>query len=365
VAEQDDGALRPRNGHTLIVGIVARISGGPNQKELSLDDQTDHGKAVVADLYVGPDEYRVIATTGKGERLDRPELATIEAMLRSRDLDLLVCEDLGRLVRGAEAAWLCGIAVDHGTRVIAPNDAIDTAEDGWEEAVIQACRDHVGHNHHLSRRVKQKLMNRFVKFGGATARETLGYRKPRPGAPYGDWTKDDAVTPVYAEMFRRLRETLCYATVAQWLNRAGVPTGKYARRDTWDGPMVRNVAANTILKGLPARGKRHTAKHHETGRRKSVMNPKGPKFYPCPHLIHIDPVEFDEVNALLRQANVGFGRKPVAGKDPRAGIPRKRTAWPGQHVVCGVCGRLFYWGGHGQTTHMMAPGSATTRAGRR
>jgi hypothetical protein len=37
----------PRNEHTLVVGVVARISGGPNQKELSLDDQIDHAKQVV------------------------------------------------------------------------------------------------------------------------------------------------------------------------------------------------------------------------------------------------------------------------------------------------------------------------------
>ena len=79
-----DAPLVPRNGHTLVVGIVCRISGCQNQKELSLEDQTDHGKEVIAELYDGPVEFRVIATKGKGERLDRPELAEIEAALRSR-----------------------------------------------------------------------------------------------------------------------------------------------------------------------------------------------------------------------------------------------------------------------------------------
>ena len=67
--------LVPRNGHTLMVGIVARISGCANQKEFSLEDQEDHGKEVVRDLYSEPKpvESRVIATKGKGERLDRPE----------------------------------------------------------------------------------------------------------------------------------------------------------------------------------------------------------------------------------------------------------------------------------------------------
>jgi len=110
-----DTPITPRNGHTLIVGIVARISGCANQKELSLDDQVDHGHQLVAEMYDGPVEYRVVSTTGKGERLDRPELAEVEVMIRSRELDVLIGEDLGRIVRGTEAAWLCGIAVDHGT----------------------------------------------------------------------------------------------------------------------------------------------------------------------------------------------------------------------------------------------------------
>src|SRR5262245_9230514 len=133
MTRSDDCAIKPRNGHTLVVGIVARISGCANQKEISLDDQVDHGKEEVTRLYEGPIEYRTIATKGKGERLDRPELDEVERLLRTRELDLLVMEDLGRLVRGTAACEICGIAVDHGTRVIAPNDCIDTADGSWEE----------------------------------------------------------------------------------------------------------------------------------------------------------------------------------------------------------------------------------------
>jgi hypothetical protein len=43
---------------------------------------------------------------GKGEALDRPELAEIEAAYRKGELDLFVFEDLGRSVRGADAVRL-------------------------------------------------------------------------------------------------------------------------------------------------------------------------------------------------------------------------------------------------------------------
>src|SRR4051794_1057070 len=87
----------PRNGHELVVGIVARISGCRNQKELSLEDQIDHAKEVIAEFYEGPVELRIVSTKGKGERRDRPELAVLEEQLRTRELDLLVCEDVGRI----------------------------------------------------------------------------------------------------------------------------------------------------------------------------------------------------------------------------------------------------------------------------
>lgn len=62
-----DEPVIPRNGHTVVAGIVARISGCQNQKEMSLEDQEDHGREIVADYYPGPAEFRVIATRGKGE----------------------------------------------------------------------------------------------------------------------------------------------------------------------------------------------------------------------------------------------------------------------------------------------------------
>lgn len=353
--------LVPRNGHTLVVGNVARISGCQNQKELSLEDQEDHARQIVVDMYDGPVEYRVIATKGKGERLDRPELEEIEVMLRTGELDLLVVEDIGRLVRGTEAVRLCGIAVDHGTRVIAPNDCIDTAEDSWEEDVISACRDHVGHNAHTSKRLKHKLMNRFVKFGGATAREIFGFVILSGAKTYADWQKDPVAEKIYQEWKRILLETGNCSAVADWLNQQGVPVGKHARRKSWDGKMVRRITRNPLLKGMPGRGFRHTVKHNETGRRVSVKNPKGPQYRECSHLAFWTPAEWDELNSLLETKNRGCGRKPVNGVDPLWRVPRKRTRFPGQHVCCWYCGRQAVWGGNGMTENLMCCGAREWR----
>lgn len=348
--------LTPRNGRTLMVCIVARISGCANQKELSLEDQIDHAKEIVTDMYDGPVEFHTISTRGKGERLDRPELKEVEDLIRTRTVDLVVMEDVGRMVRGSDAVRIWGIAVDHGTRCIAPNDCCDTAEDGWEEDLISACRDHVGHNAHTSKRLKHKLMNRFLKFGGATPRQCYGYIKPDGAKTYDDWQKDPAAAQVLQDGLKLLKEMLNCSAVADMFNERGVPVGPYCRRKSWDGAMVRRLFANPILKGQAGRGYRRTIKHHESGRRISVRNPDGPAFREYPHLAHLDAVEFDDINQRLNAKNEACRRRLVNGVDPLLRVPRKRTRFPGQHATCWYCGRQYVWGGNGITTHLQCSG---------
>ena len=348
--------LVPRNGHTFVTGIVARISGCASQKELSLDDQVDHGKEVSEEVYDGATEFRIIATKGKGERLDRPELQEIDELLRTDELDLLVMEDVGRMVRGGAAVRLWGLAVDHGTRCIAANDSCDTARDTWEEDLLSACSSHVSHQSHTSKRIKKKLMNRFKKFGGAVALPIAGYIKPDGAKTYDDWQTDPSAKPIVQEGLRRLLVTLNCSAVAEWFNNVRFPTGKYRRRKTWVGSMVREFYANSLLMGRPARGKRHSVKHYESGRRVSVPNPNGPVYYECPHLALISPEEFDEINARLDEKNKGRGRKKSNDKSPRWHVPYKRTRFPGQHARCWYCGRHYVWGGNGITKNLMCRG---------
>jgi hypothetical protein len=115
MARHSDSEMRPRNGLTLAVLIVARISGCQSPKEVSLDDQVAHAKEIKEELYTGLTEYQIIATKGKGEWLNRPELAEIKDLVRTRSIDLIIIEDIGRMIRGADAVRLCGIAMDAWT----------------------------------------------------------------------------------------------------------------------------------------------------------------------------------------------------------------------------------------------------------
>jgi hypothetical protein len=238
-----------------------------------------------------------------------------------------------------------------------PNDCIDTDDETWEADVLDACSDHVGHNQHTSTRLKNKLMNRFRKYGGATPRETYGYIKPSGAKTFDQWQKDPAATPIIQQGWMLLKSSLNCSAVADWFNQQGVPVGKYCRRKTWNGAMVRRFYTNPILKGEPGRGFRRTIKHHETGRRISVINAKGPLFRDSPHLAHLNPVDFDELKAELQAKNAVYRRKLVNGTDPRWQMPRKRTRFPGQHACCWYCGRQYVWGGNGVTEHLMCAGS--------
>jgi hypothetical protein len=349
--------LAPRNGEVLHVLIVARISGCASQKEMSLEDQVDHAKEEIAEIFDGDVNFEVVATKGKGERRDRPELKEIEYMLRSYRFDVMVMEDVGRLIRGTEAVDLWGIAVDHGTRCLAPNDCLDSHDENWEQDLIGACGEHVGHNAHTSKRLKHKLTNRFKKGQGAVALPIAGYVKPEGAENYDDWRIDEAATPTIRQALALLRDTLNYSTVADYLNDVGFALGPYTRSEKWDGRMVRRYFANPLLGGKPGRGYRVSVKHHETGVRMSVANTESePILLDYPHLAHVDFDELQEVNALLADSHAAYRRGRPAGVDPLARKPKSKTKFPGQHVHCRHCGRLFLWGGNGVTKNLMCGG---------
>lgn len=139
------------------------------------------------------------------------------------------------------------------------------------------------------------------------------YIVPEDARTYDDWISDDKLTTMMRGGAKLLRETLNCRLVGDWLNEQRLPPGPYSRtRMKRNGKKTRAFYANSLLKGLPARGGRHTVKHHESGRRASLMNTLGPKFYQAEHLAQQDSEEFDELNALLKERNANRGRTPLA-----------------------------------------------------
>ena len=353
----DGFPLAPRRGGALQVLIVARISTA-HQDARSLGDQVALCQGYVTGRYAGPVEVTVIQGRGSGELLDREDLARAEAAAESGRHDLVVVEDLGRICRRARATAFCEACEDSGTRFVAINDHIDTADDGWRMHALFASFKHESGNKDTAQRIRRTLRNRFVQ-GGVVQTVQYGYAKGGDSAEDADLRKVDGAQAVYDGIAAMLEADAGFSEVADWMNARGVPTGAWNRNEKWDGRMVGRLIRNPIVKGCRQRNQRVSKRVNKTGQHKSVEAPAADRLYRVvPHLAFLEADRYDRLMAKLDAKNGHYARGRARGAaDGRAGVPKKRTVWPGQHVACGVCGRLMYWGGHGQPGRLMCSGA--------
>lgn len=355
-------SLVPKNGHTLRVILVCRVSDpGPGKQDVrSIYDQEAMLRSRLKEYWSGPIEIIVVAGSGSGEWLERDEYVHLIALVESGDYDLVLAEDLGRIVRRIHAHLFCELCVDHRTRLIAFNDHVDTAEDGWQDRSIFSAWHHEKSNRDTSDRIKRTHRNRFDQ-GGCAAFPIFGIIKP-PGAKSDlEWLKDPAAEPIYREWFEKLDHGASYSEVAQWLMTQGIPPGPYCDNDEWDGPMVGRVTHNPILKGLRRRNHRKTERNSK-GKYVSVKAEAHElRLRPVPHLAFFDANYYDRVISKVDERNAKYRRNGKNGSDPCQNRPRKRTRFPGQTLICIRCGYDFVWGGHGQTDHLECGGTRKHR----
>ncbi|HET6325195.1 MAG TPA: recombinase family protein [Planctomycetaceae bacterium] len=331
----------PRDGRILKVVSVSRIS-TDHQDERSLEDQLAKHKNFLAGHYSGQIAWKVIKSRGSGEHLDRQELSELEALIESEEVDLVIAEDLGRICRRRRAYDFCEICVDHNVRLIAINDRVDTVEDGWQDGAFISTWHHERSNRDTSERIKRTLRNLFEQ-GGVCQTFPYGYIKPANTKSDADVRKDPEAEPVYDEWFTRLEKGQPYTEVGDWLNAKGVVTGPWCDKKSWDGPLV-------------------SKRVNKTGRHRNEKAPQELQlFRSVPHLAFIDAERYDRVIRLLAERYDRSRRKGENGKDTRAGVSRKRSRWPGQHIFCGICGRPYLWGGNGEADHLMCQGAKLHR----
>lgn len=352
-----DPPLAPRSGRTLRVVLVCRIS-TDHQDVKSLDDQEALLRTYVAACFAGPVEFRIIASRQSGQYLDREELLELERLIEDRRYDLVIAEDLARICRRVRAYEICEMAVDSDTRLIALNDHVDTAREDWHLGAFFSTLRHESYCRDTSKRIRRSLRNRFAQ-GGVVQTLVYGYIKPPGAESDADVRKDPEAEPVYNEWFRKLEDGATYAEVADWLNDKGIPTGPASRSTSWNVARVRNVTLNPILKGDRVRNRMIARRINKTGRSRSVpAPPEELQVRHVDHLAFVDPERYDRIIALIRRRN---GKYKAKGLDGRKGVPRKRTTFPGQHLACGVCGRVYYFGGNGQADQLMCSGAREHR----
>ncbi len=346
----------PKDGRIFKVLIIARIS-TKNQDLRSLDDQTSLCKQKASLILTGyPIEYQVISSQESGERLDRQSLTDAVATLERGDLDLVIGEDLARLSRRQFGTGFIELCEDQNTRFIAINDNIDSSGE-WRLSSLFATYQHEQHNLKLSQRLKTRLRERFTS-GGALACPIYGYRKKLGATSDADLEKIPEAQPVYDQIFEKLENGASYSEVADFLNDSGIKPGAHCRLKKWDCRMVARLVLNPIVKGVRIRNRKESKRINKTGVHQSVNAPRHMLLERrCPHLEFIDPERFDRLGAMLKEKNATCARGRLAKlRDSRKGISKKSTIWPGQHLRCGICNRIFYWGGHGAKNRMMCAG---------
>ena len=352
--------FHPRDGRVLRVLLVCRIS-TEHQDERALADQEAFLRSWLAERYKGQVEFKVISGRGSGEDLFRPDAVELKRCVRTRQYDLILAEDLGRIFRRLEAMILCEMCQDQRVRVIAINDQIDTADANWKISGMFATLRHESYNEDTSRRIRRSLRNRF-KDGGIVQTHVYGYIKEEGATSDDDLRKDPAAESIYDRWFTILEEGGTYSDVSDWLNTEDVPTGRWCRDKRWSPKMVARVTHNTMLKGVRRRNERMARRVNESGKRESIKAPPEDLLKrECPHLAFIQPERYDRVIRLLKVRNAGYRRKRIDGVDSRTGIPKRHSRWPGGHLVCDCCGASLVYGAHGQKDNLMCTASRDYR----
>ena len=358
----------PQRAHRWSSASSPGSAAAPTRRRLSLDDQVDHGKQVVAELYDGPVEYRVIATKGKGERLDRPELAEIEAMLRTGELDVLVAEDIGRM----RPRHRGGPALRHRRRPRHPRPR--------PQRLHRHRRGHLGGGRHLGLPRPRRPQRPHLQAAQAEADEPLPevrrrhalrdlrLRQARRGQDLRRLAEGRGGQP-------SLRGVVPHAARdAQLLGRgrlaqraAACRSGQYCRaQDLGRGDGPADHRATRCSRGCPAAGSSTPSSTTRPAAGSRSRTPTGRRSCDCPHLAYVDPAEFDERQrpgstrpTRAAAASRSTGSTPARGC--RGSGPGSRASTP----AAGTAAGSYVWGGNGMAGNLMCNGSRSGGAGTR
>ena len=348
--------LKPRHGKTLMVLGIARIS-TEHQDKKSLEDQENLYLEWLAKNYKGDFSLKMISGQGSGENLIRQEYRQAIEMVESEKFDLVIAEDLGRISRRIHAQLFCELCEDTNTRLVAINDSVDTGRENWRMSASFATIRHEFYNDDTAKRIRRSLRSRFQN-GNILGTLPYGILRPEGVENDADLVKDPAAQEIYDEIFRLLENGGSYSEVADWLNGKGVPTSTHARSKKWTCALVSGLIHNPFIAGKRVRNRKVSKRINKTGKHRCVLaDPAMTLFREVPHLAFIERERWVRLVKKLDQKNAPFRRKGKCGVDSRKGVPKKRTRWPGQHVTCGICGRCYVHGGHGQKDYMMCSGA--------
>lgn len=356
-------------GRKLRVVDYARYS-TDEQNPLSIDDQYAAVQRLLNDENVSEftlDHFRDEGISG--EIIQRPGIDQVRQGILQKRWDILVAEESSRLFRHPSGCLsFVEVAVDCGVRVICINDFIDTAEDDWQDALLDAQQHHRKSNKFTRRRIERAFLARW-DIGAAVTWLRPGYRRrpsreatltePEQGPFYDEI--DPQFAPIVAEAFRRMAHREEPWLVVKYLNESGLPRCEGATTGEWTEPVLFALIRCTLYRGVEEHSKLKTVRKFSGAKPEQVRNePENVRTRPMPHLRIVQDGDWYRGNAWIDERN----RKKISvrGDDhPLKGIPRNSRQPLSELFVCGICGAKMYADGRNEGGYRCS--SASKRKG--
>ena len=186
----------PKNGKAFEVVGFGRVS-TDNQNEKSLGDQHEYDLDYLKQL-MPKAQFKIttISGRGSGQYLDRKEFIELSELVATGRYDIVVAEDLGRILRRVQAFIFCEEAEDVGTRVIAINEmSASWAKDGFVSMTSMRLARRKPHNY--SADFEKALIHSYSDY--VFGKEQAGHVGPNHFAclsilQWGIGEKENAVT---------------------------------------------------------------------------------------------------------------------------------------------------------------------------
>ncbi len=351
--------VRPKNGRVVQVLVACRVS---DPREGKQDERSNQDQRVKLEAWLKaelgvPFEITSVEGQGRGEYLERSDFLELTRLVESRRFDLLITEDIGRIMRRMHAHIFVETCLEFETRVITLNDHIDTAVPGWEDRSIFSSWHHERSNRDTSDRIKRTHRSRF-RDGGCAQFPIAGIIKPPGSKNDAEWRKDPAFEPVFQSWARMIEDGASLSHIADVANRDKVPTGPFCDSDEWTGVMVNRVFRNPLLHGERYRNKKKTVRNSKGKYKCVTADPSETAYRAVPHLAFFEPTYHNYLIGLLDARKLKNKRRTIETANR---VARKPTRFPGQMIFCGICGRMLVFGGsHGQS-YLQCDGSRKHR----
>lgn len=325
-----------------------------NQNERSADDQIDRCVERAAHLggYVPP-QWRLKDDAVSGGSIQRAGFDTVRALIKARQIDVLLVEDWDRLSRNfADSATLFAelqfydvelITVSDGMSSRAPSAKTHFFLKGFmSEAFLDNLRD-------------KTLRGQLARFraGHATGRVPFGFlTKPHydaDGKPdYFTIHIDEEAAEIVRRIFREYLAGRSLALITTGLNNDGVPPPRSKKRKgsaAWGDSTVRSILHNCVYVGVWRFALRRWEKEPGTHRRepKKRAASEVPPEQIREHLRIIDEATWEAVQARLGAVRAHYVKADGAGKPTVQGKPSAYLL--SGLMVCGDCGALMFVNG--------------------